>query len=313
GLGFVMQQMKGYYNTNSLSIGASTFDAAKPALVFPGLRADAQWFLPRLVSTIWPVALLGIARIFFHRFDPARLRAAGTRARTSWIGRFNALSKPIARLLVKLASLLVPASGRPSLIRAAATDALTTIAAFPLLAIAAIGFGIATLNAETSSLFTGVLPIAFAAAAIAIADVACREKRAGTTALIFAAPSLRTKFVLWKFLSTFFVAFAIAGIPVLRAIALRPSSAAAVLTGLAFTCAVATALGILSANPKTFIVAFLTFWYVATQDRGASPELDFAGWFGTVTPAVLAAYVGVSVAFLALAQLFHSRELRRSY
>ena len=310
GLGFLLQQMKTYYNTDSLSIGSIAFDAAKPALVFPGLHADARWLLPRVVSTIAPVGLLVIARVFFHRFDPARLRATGERAKTSWLGRFNAISKPVARLLVKLASLLVPVSGPPSLIRSAATDALTTIAAFPLAAVAMIGFGIATMTSDATSILTGVLPIAFAACAILIADVACREKRAGTLALVYAAPSLRTKFVLWKFLSTLFVAALVTGLPVARAIALKPSAALPILIGLTFTCAAATALGILSANPKTFIVAFLTFWYVAAQDKGASPELDFAGWFGTATPAVMATYGLIALAFLALAQLFHARELR---
>jgi hypothetical protein len=313
GLGFLLQQMKTYYNTNSLSIGASTFDAAKPALVFPGLQADGQWLLPRIVSTIMPVALLLVARVFFHRFDPARLRATGERSRTSWMGRFNAMAKPVARLLVKLASMLIPVGGRPTLLRSAATDALTTIATFPLLAVAALGFGIATMTADITSMSTGVLPIAFAACAIAIADIACREKRAGTTALIFASPSLRTKFVWWKFLSTLFVALAIVGLPLARTILLRPSSAAALLTGLVFTCAAATALGIVSANPKTFIVLFLTFWYIATQDKGASPSLDFAGWFGKATPMVIAAYAGIALAFLAVAQVTHLQELRRKY
>lgn len=313
GLGFLVQQMKTHYNTDSVSIGAISFDPAKPALAFPGLQADPEWLLPRIVATFSPIALLLIARLFFHRFDPARLRATGERSRTSWIGRFNAMAKPAARLLVHLASLFVPVSGRPSLVRSAATDALTTIAGFPLLAIAAVGFGIATIATGVASMFTGVLPIAFAACAIAIADIACREKRAGTTALIFASPSLRTKFVWWKFLSTLFVAAAIVGLPLARAIMLRPSSAAALLVGFVFTCAAATALGIVSANPKTFIVLFLTFWYVATQDKGSSPALDFAGWFGTATPLVIAAYAGIALLFLAAAQVTHLQELRRNY
>lgn len=313
GLGFLVQQMKTYYSTDSVSIGAISFDPAKPALAFPGLHAGPEWLLPRVVATFVPVVLLVIARVFFHRFDPARLRATGERSRTSWIGRLNAMSKPVARLLVYLASLLVPVSGRPSLVRSAATDALTTIAAFPLLAIAALGFGIATMTAGAVSMFTAVLPVAFAACAIAIADIACREKRAGTTALIFASPSLRTTFVWWKFVSTLLVAAAITGLPLARAMMLRPSSAPALLVGFVFTCAAATALGIVSANPKTFIVLFLTFWYVATQDRGASPALDFAGWFGTATPMVIAAYAGIAVLFLAAAQVTHLQELRRGY
>lgn len=313
GLGFLLQQMKTYYHTNSLSIGASTFDASKGALVFPGLQADPRWLLPRVVSTLWPLALLAVARLFFHRFDPSRLRAAGERAKTSWIGRFNAMAKPFARLFVSLASLLVPVSGRPSLLRSAATDALTTIAAFPLAFIAAISFAIATLSTDARSIFTGLLPIAFAGCAIVIADIACREKRAGTMALVFAAPSLRTRFVAWKFLSAVFVALTLIGLPILRAITLRPSAALPLLVGFLFTCAAATALGILSANPKTFIVGFLSFWYVTTQDKGASPSLDFAGWFGTATPLVIAAYALGALGLLAAAQLFHARELRRSY
>ena len=75
----------------------------------------------------------------------------------------------------------------------------------------------------------------------------------------------------------------------------------------------ATALGILSANPKTFIVSFLTFWYIALSDKGASPALDFAGWFGKTTPSVSLAYALIALAFLTLAQLFHLWELRRKW
>jgi len=277
------------------------------------LQADARWIIQRVVAALWPMSMLLFARLFFHRFDPARLRAAGALARRSWIGRFNAMAKPLARLFVKLAQVLIPVSGKPSLMRAAATDALTTIGAFPLLIVAMIAVGIAAMTASSQAIFTGVLPIAFAACALAIADVACREKRAATMALIFAAPSLRTRFVLWKFLSTLFIAVAVVGLPVGRAMAARPSSAVALLVGVMFLCATATALGIVSANPKTFIVLFLTFWYVTTQDKGASPALDFAGWFGTATPLVIAAYALIGVGFLTIAQLAHARELRRNY
>jgi hypothetical protein len=313
GFGIIQQQMKHYFGVSSLSIGSAPFDAANGVIAFEGLRLNAYWLSTRAAAAVWPVTLLLVARLFFHRFDPARVRATGERAKTSWLGRFNAAAKPFARLFVSLASRLVPVTGRPSIIRSAATDALTTIAAFPLTIVAMIGFGIAAVSADASSVFTGVMPLAFGACAIAVADIACREKRAGTMALIFAAPSLRARFVWWKFASTMLVALAMIGLPLARAIALRPAAALPLLAGLAFTSAAATALGVVSANPKTFLVGFLTFWYVATQDKGASPELDFAGWYGTATPAVAAAYALIALALLALAQLFHARELRRSY
>lgn len=314
GLGFLLQQMKTYYHTSSVSIGASTFDAAKPALVFPGLRLGLEWLAPRIVSTLWPVVLLAVARLFFHRFDPARLRAVpNAKGHASWIGRFNLLAKPLARLIVRAGHAVTSLPGIPMLVRSAMTDALTTIAAFPLVAVAMIGFGIATLNAGANGLFTGLLPFAFAACAVAVADVASRDKRAGTTALLFAAPGLRARFVLWKFASTLLVAAAFMALPIARALSLRPSSALAVLTGLLVTTAAATALGIISSNPKTFIVAFLTFWYIALSDKGASPALDFAGWWGKATPAISASWLAAGLTFLILAQLYHAFELRRRW
>jgi hypothetical protein len=193
------------------------------------------------------------------------------------------------------------------------TDALATIAQFPLASIAIIAFSLASLVTDGESLFEGVMPIAFAACAIALADIACREKRAGTTALVYATPGLRTGFVAWKFASTLLVAIAFLGIPIARGIALRPTAAVPLLVSIVFLSAASTALGILSSNPKTFIVAFLTFWYIALSDKGTSPSLDFAGWFGKTTPTVSVAYAAIAIAFLTLAQLFHVWELRRKW
>ena len=307
GFGVLLQQMKTYYGTSSLSIGSTTFDAAKGAYDFGGLQVTWYWFATRVTATLAPLALIAVARLFFHRFDPARVRAVpNEKTRRSWIGRLNLISKPIARLLVRV---LAPVSGRP-----AVTDALTTIAAFPLLAVGMIAFAIASLSAnDAKDLFTGVLPVAFAGCAIAIADIASREKRAGTTALVFAAPGLRSRFVWWKFASTLIVALAFLAVPLASAIRSRPHMAVALLVGVAFTAAASTALGVLSSNPKTFLAGFLTFWYIATQDKGLSPELDFAGWFGTATPMVIATYALIALASLALAQLFHANELRRKW
>ena len=307
GFGVMLQQMKIYYNTNSLSIGSSTFDASKGTADFAGMHATPYWIATRVVATIWPLALLALARLFFHRFDPARVRAVpNEKARRSWLGRLNLLAKPFARLFVRITT---PFARTPAM-----TDALTTLAGFPIAVIAMIGFAIAALAAsDAKSLFTGVLPLAWAGCAITIADIASREKRAGTSALAFAAPGLRERFVLWKFFSALLVTLAFLGVPLACAIVTRPHLTVALLAGAAFTAAAATALGILSANPKTFIVGFLSFWYVASQDRGLSPELDFAGWYGTATPMVIASYAAAALALLALAQLFHARELRTKW
>ena len=302
GLGFLLQQMKLEFHTDSISIGSSSFDASKGVVVFQGLGHGTGWLLPRIAATLWPLSLLAVARVFFHRFDPARVRVLpNERTHRSWLGRLNALSKPLVRL------------GGAFSTRPAVADAVTTIAAFPLVAVAIAGFAIASLAADSSALFAGVLPFAFAACAVAIADIACREKRAATTSLVFAMPGLRERFVAWKFLSSLYVAAIFLGIPLFRAAILRPSSILPLATGLVFVTAAATTLGIISANPKTFLVVFLSFWYVVMSDKGLSPELDFAGWSGTATPTVTAAYAALAATCLILAHLFHTNELRRKW
>jgi hypothetical protein len=305
GLGFLLEHMKSRYHTESMSIGASAFDRAKAPVVFTGLDVDYTWLLPRIVTMLWPLALLAAARLFFHRFDPARVRAVASASSRTWAGRFNAMAKPLARLLTSL----LPRGGSSSLLGAARADAIATIDAFPLVVVGVIAFAIAALASDAHALFTGVLPVAFAACAISIADISCREKRAGTTALVYAAPSLRTHFVWWKFASALLVASAFLAVPLARAITLRPPAAPALLSAVIFTCAAATTLGTVSANAKTFIVSFLTFWYIATQDKGATPSLDFANFFGHTTPTVTAAYLATSAAALTTAHLLHTRTL----
>ena len=83
------------------------------------------------------------------------------------------------------------------------------------------------------------------------------------------------------------------------------------IVGAFFVVATATALGVISGNAKTFIVVFLSFWYAVTNDGGASPALDFAGFYGKATPAVVATYAAIGAGMLAAAQLIYALRLRR--
>jgi len=74
----------------------------------------------------------------------------------------------------------------------------------------------------------------------------------------------------------------------------------------------AVTLGVISNNAKTFTVLFLTFWYVVMSDKGATPALDFAGFFGRATPVTIAMYAAVGAVMLAGAQFVHARRLRHA-
>lgn len=301
GFGFLMVAM----NTDQMSIGSTTFDPAKGLHVFTGLHVPPEWVLPRIVATILPAALILVAMLFFHRFDPARIKRSSEKGSRNWIGRASMLVKPLVRRFYALAS----AGSTGSLFSAARQDALMALTAFPLSLLVIAGFAIAGLAAKPADL----LPIAFAAAALLIADVAPREKRAGTLAIVYSTPLLKSRFVLWKFTTALLLMAPVLIVPGVRLGIARCAAIVPFLIGVLCVAAVATALGVISANPKTFIVVFLTFWYGLMSDHGKTAAFDFAGFFGIATPSVTVAYAGLALASLIAAQLFHSVQLRRSW
>jgi len=270
GMAAVIGQNIAMLHTTSISIGSGPFDPHKPPILYAGLSLGHGFLAQRLVSMLVPLPLLLLARASFHRFDPVRVRVAA-KAERRWLGRLNALLKPLTRGLLRM-----PAAR--SLPLAAVADAQLTIALLPPIAVAIVAAAIAR-----------NLPFAFLAMAISIADVASRDMRANTVTILHSVPRLREHFVAWKAMSTSIVALAF--------VCTFPAPAA--LVGAFFTVAAATALR----NPKAFIVLFLSFWYIVINDKGATPALDFAGFYGKATPAIVLTYALIGIALLAAATL----------
>jgi hypothetical protein len=284
--GYLFLQMQKQFGSDSLAIGSIAIEAGKSPIVFTGLTLERAWILPRLISMLIPPAALSIALVFFHRFDPARIRSGGG-SRTSWLARINRLLKPIARAPFAL--------GRG----AALTDAFLTFTVAPWTFALLAAVAIAALKSPAT------MPFALAATAVVVADIACRDQRAGTIALIRSAPRLRESFVIWKLASTTIVAFAMMAVPIARA----TSPLAAVIATL-FIAAIATALGIVSSNPKTFVVLFLTFWYVVINDKG-NGMLNFAGMHGVPHASTNALYAAIAGGTALLTAAFYAFRLSR--
>jgi len=274
GLAAVFAQNSAMLHTKSISIGAGPFDPRKPPIVYPGLSISGAFVAQRFVSMLIPLPLLLLARASFHRFDPVRVRVAA-KAERRWLARLNALLKPLTRALLRM-----PAAR--SLPLAAVADAQLTLASAPWIAIAIVAAA-AVRNRQ----------FAFLAMAIAIADVATRDVRANTVAMLYAAPRLREHFVAWKTMSAAIVA--------LLFVITYPSLAT--FAGAFFTVAAAVALP----SPKAFIVLFLSFWYIVVNDKGATPALDFGGFYGKAPPSVALTYAAISAAMLAAAALTRRR------
>jgi len=298
GLGFMIDTLRHQLHTTSVAVGATSFNPRKGTFLFHGLSMTRAWIVPRLLSMLMPVPLLLLARLFFHRFDPVRVKQSVSKQRDSLFARINRLFKPLTRA----AMTLVTRGDGPSLLRSAIADAILTTSATPLLAIAAIGISIAAIAVP----FKSSGPIAIAAMGIAVAGVASRETQSGTSALAFAAPFIQPRFVAFKMLSTLFVLLPFAIVPAVRLALDRSWMLLTFTIGVLFLAAAATFLGFVSSNAKTFTVLFLTFWYVAVNDKGASPSLDFAGFNSSATPIVTGVYALLAIALIGAAQMTHA-------
>ncbi|MEY2482927.1 MAG: hypothetical protein QOK24_1455 [Verrucomicrobiota bacterium] len=305
GFGFMIDQMQRTLQTHSVSIGASSFDPTKPTIIFQGLSLTPDWILPRAISLLVPLLLLPVAGLFFHRFDPVRTGRVSGKGRRNWIGKIQNLFKPMTRRAVSL--LMVP--GRSgSFVGAIWTDAALTMTLYPFVFVAFVGLSIASSIAPLA----GVLPIVFAILAIIVSDVATRDARAGTTASLRSISRLRENYVWWKLGSTCLLSLFLCAVALIRTIPHGRPALAALIGGIVFVASTATALGVTTSNPKTFIVGFLTFWYVVVNDKGASPFLDFAGFYGRFTPATIVLYALMSVAAIGVAQLLYRARLARA-
>jgi hypothetical protein len=142
--------------------------------------------------------------------------------------------------------------------------------------------------------------------------VATRDGRAGTLASVRSIQRLRENYVWWKFGSALLLSFLLCAGPVIRTISHGGLAVAALVCGILLVAALGTALGVITANPKTFIVLFLTFWYVVVNDKGQNPMLDFAGFYGRFTTTTIALYAGISITAIIVAQVFYRARLRAS-
>jgi hypothetical protein len=296
GFAFVVEQIKALAHSDSLSIGASSFDSTKPPYVFSGLTLARTGLLPRITSTIFPISFLFVARLFFHRFDPTEIKASAQKAKHNLIARFNQWIRPLTVPLFERVGTARLGSG---VANAVVTEALLTFQLYPSSILLLLGFAIASclFSAQT------ILPALFASVVIVIAESSTRERQKGTIGMLYSLPRLKPAFVLWKVSSTVLLVLLFLFIPMVRILFDSPQMILSLFVGAIFLAGCATSLGLISGSPKTLIVTFLLFLYIVMNDGGKNPALDFAGWFGKANLSVNLTYLLLVIAMNAVAYL----------
>lgn len=295
GMGYVIHEVERVAGTREFSIGSAPGDPALPPVVFPGLAFPPDALVLRAASLLAPLLLLPLALALFRRFDPARTKSrAGVR-----------------RFLPALAQRAAAALARPALgpLSRLSPDVALSFRARPLLGVLAAALAAAAIVLPAASVRQVVLPVAFAALSLALADVATRERDAGLRGIVFAAPGRRDRFVAWKLGTALGVAALVAGVPALRVLFASASAGVSALIGLAFLACAAVALGVASGTPKAFVAVSLALWYLALNARSGEPALDYGGWWASATPAVQAGWLAAAVACAAGAWAAHRRRL----
>jgi hypothetical protein len=114
GMAFMMRQVKSETHTDSMAIGSSPYDTKQPPFVFEGFHVTSDEILPRMVSLLYPVLYLLPALLFFHRFNPAKLKSSGQKSHHSWLARINGWLRPLTRRLLSPLQRFFSRSDSPS-------------------------------------------------------------------------------------------------------------------------------------------------------------------------------------------------------
>lgn len=309
GIGFVMAQVRAATGAEHLSIGMTPFDGSLTAWVLPPLRVHLATLGPRLATAALVVPVLLVARLTFHRFDPARAhsrdQASGGRL-IPWISR---LLKPLTRLVSSAGAVLVPAA--PGTLRPILAETVMTLCQSPLMLLAWIGV-VATTVLGTAPTVHRTLPIVLAVIlAIGLADLSTRDRAAGTQAMLFSMPGVKPGYVRIKLGAATLLALLFCVPPALRILVSSPSAALSLIIAAGFMAALATALGFLTRTSKAFMGVFLLFLFLVLNGAQA-PGLDFAGWNGVATGSTRIGYLMAAVVLGALAEAKHRWDLVRA-
>jgi hypothetical protein len=307
----ILEQFGANGKPTGFSIGQMPFDTQQAPVRFDGVRLSARWLLPRLSSTVLALPLLALAALWFHRFDPVRVKMSVRSSKQSMAQALNHLLKPLTRVVGVLWHLHHRLPSGWSVVRFVSAEVLLLVSVSPLVLIATMGCVVAGIVADEASLRSVVLPAQFVVLALIVADVATRERSRGALGLVFTVPRVREFYVLLKWIVALVIGAVIVAVPVLRFMLSDAANALSLLVGMVFMVSLATSFGVMIGSPKPFLGVTMIFLYLVLNAHGTPPAMDVAGWFGTATGAVRMGYAALSLGLLALGELAYRWQLRQ--
>ena len=308
GLGFIMRQVHAVSNSQHLAIGMTPFRSDLPPWVLPPIPLSFATLLPRLTVALLAVPILIVARLFFHRFDPARVKSGRQGGGNGLIRQISTLIKPVTRVVSSIGARLVPAA--PSVLRSVLAETIMTLCQSPLVLLswfAVVGTTIVGNDVTVRHTLPLVIAIILA---VALADLSTRDRIAGTLPMLYAMPRIKPDYAFIKLGGASLLALLFCLPPAIRIAFSAPGSALSLLIAAGFMGALATALGMITRTPKTFMGVFMLFLYLV-HNGAQVPGLDFAGWNGVATGSTRIGYLIATAVLAVLAAAKHRWDVTR--
>ncbi|HEV8267584.1 MAG TPA: hypothetical protein VGR00_05100 [Thermoanaerobaculia bacterium] len=281
----------------SVSTGLIFHDKPMQRVRWNGFPFTFRMALLRLSSLVWTLPMLGLALLFFDRFDPARGRLRMGRGAKAAEARVEASSVPVPALALSQLRSVAP---HPSAWLSVLAEArliwdTASFLKWPLAASALVGAFLPAAGSAgvTAAFLVLLVPV--------ISEVAAREEIAGTRSLVFAQPGVPKSAVLWKLASVSVFLAAVASPLLLRALlqaATAPIRLFALATGLLFVAAFAVSAGWLTGGGKLFSGVYVALWYTAVN---RVPAFDVTGSFAPTTAPVHLTYAAIGAALVGIA------------
>lgn len=288
GIGFIMGQVHAVSNSQHLAIGMTPFQGGVAPWVLPPIPLTLATLLPRVTAAMLALPLLLVARVFFHRFDPTRVRSGRTGGGDGLIRRLSILLKPVTRIVSATGARLVPAM--PGALRPIVAETVMTLCQSPLVLLGWLAVVIATVVVPEATVLHTLPLIITVMLAIALADLSTRDRAAGVQLMLYSMPRVKPDYAFIKLGAAALLALLYCLPPAARIAFSAPGSALSLVIAAGFMAAFATALGFLTRTPKAFMGVFMLFLYLVLN--GAQlPSLDFAGWNGVATGSTRLGYM----------------------
>lgn len=286
--------------SNNVSIGMSTFDAKLTPITMQHVAWSAEIIGLRLTTFLLSVVPLIPAMLFFHRYNPDRVKVSNAQQRRSPLAVLNQFLRPLARVVSPLFRL---ASFLPGMAGQVVADIALLLASSPSVILVfiignLIGLFIPLNGIIASLVFSSLVW------GIAISDISTRDFSADCTRLTgVVIGGVAQRYVRHVF-SAALLGMLLSGSVLLRLLAADPLHAFILMVGIVSLAAVATLLGRTSSTPRTFLSLFLFWWYLATQTPKEA-LMDVMGFNGAANLSSMSWHASIGLIALVLGLLYN--------